>query len=488
MHFSTLFSAAFVAVATLSDVTTAHVVFVDAYGNASPHIHGFGLGHHAGTTRKGNAQYPQQRDIAVFNQRPVHNGWWKGDLRNGCGTSILSVTQWYQKYQPAKWNGKGVTEAKRKALWKQAAPKGAYIDIKGNINWLINSEYAKGVRTDIASGRKNLRNGIPKVTANGVLNVLAWQVNIDGGGHFKCRIDYFGNANQFSVNLKVTKNCAGNAKSIHAAGSQKTCWFKVAMPANLNCRGSYNTGKHTAANICIVRCENSAKNGPFGGCIPIQQVRPAPPKPIVVTVRPPPRIVTVTRGNFVTVSKGDVVAVPKTNVVTVTKPQTITVTAGQVITITVKGTPKVSTCTKKGVITITNESRVTVTQKSTVTVPNNSVVTVTEDSVVTITKAPEVVTKTSDPTTVTALPSSEADPEDGDANKAEPTPEGTKTLTPEEIEAAKGEEDIDPEDLEEAKNEKVDDKTKEELQEEAKAGGKGGEELPDEEVEEMGYY
>ncbi|KAF3312177.1 hypothetical protein TWF173_007506 [Orbilia oligospora] len=491
MHFSTLFNAALVAVVSFSDVTTAHVVFVDAYGNANAHVHGFGLGHHAGTTRKGFAQYPQQRDIAVFNQRPVHTGWWKGYLKNTCGVSILSVTQWYQKFHPAKWSGKGITNAKRKWYWAQAANAGAYISIKGNIDWMINSEVAKGTRTDIATGRKGIKNGIPKVTAGGVLNILAWQVNADGGGHFKCNLDTWANGKAFSVPLKVLKNCGGTKASIHIAGVQKTCWFKVAMPANLNCLGSSTTGKNTFKDLCIVRCENSAKNGPFGGCVPIQQIRPKPPpppKPVVVTVRPAPVTVTVKQGNVVTVTKGDVVAVPNTRISTITRAQVLTVTQGQVITIIVKGVAKPTTCTKKGVITITNESRVTVTQQSTVTVDNKSVVTVTQDSIVTITKAPEIVTTTKEATTTTILPT--ADPEDGDANKAEPTSEGTRTPTPEEIEAAKGGEEIDPEDLEEAKDEKIDEKTKEELEEaveDQKAGGKTGEEPPAEEVEEMGY-
>ncbi|KAK6518030.1 hypothetical protein TWF506_005195 [Arthrobotrys conoides] len=500
MHFSTLFNAVLVAVVSFGDVSTAHVVFTDAYGNANPHIHGFGLGFHGGTVRKGFHQYPQQRDIAVFNLRVVHTGWWKGYQGHGCGNSILSVTQWYQKFQPAKWSGKGITDAKRKWLWTQNTPAGGAIAIKGNIDWLINSEFVKtSARTDLATGRKGLKNGIPKVTAGGVLNIQAYQVNLDGGGHFKCRLDQWANGKAFSIPLKVIKNCGGTAASLHVAGIQKACWFKVAIPANLNCAGWSNTGKYTMKDLCLVRCENSAKNGPFGACVPIQQIRPKPPpppKPIVkfVTIRPPPVTVIVKQGDPLTVTKGDVVAVPKTQIVTITRPQVFTVTAvGQVITVIVKGVAKPTTCTKKGVVTLTNEVRSTVVVQSTVTVENKSVVTVTQDSTVTVTKAPEVATTTVEPTTTSTasvLPTAEADPEEGDANKAEPTGEATKTPTKEEIEAAKGGEEIDPEDLEEVKKEKIDDKVKEELKEEVddnKVSGKPQEEVPEEEVEEMGY-
>ncbi|KAK6348205.1 hypothetical protein TWF718_006015 [Orbilia javanica] len=509
MHFSTLLNTAFVAVVSFGTVTEAHAVFVDAYGNADTHIHGFGLGHQIGTVRRGNWQWPQQSDITVFNKRPVHSNWWKGYLKNTCGVSIVSATNWYKKNKPHDWKKKG------KWLWKQETPVGGYIDVRANTEWFLWSEWKRMQRSTGAYEHKarHIKNGIPRVTAGGVLNVQAWQVNADGGGGFKCRLDKWGTGNGFQQDLKVEKNCHGTSASINFAGVQKLCWFKVHLPKNMDCHGRYATGRAWAGqNICMVRCENHAKNGPFGGCIPIRQKKPAPaaPKPVVkpaapviktVTIRPPPppRTITVIRGNVITYTRGDIIAIPRTRITIVTRPAVVTVRVGQVITIIIGGVPRASTCTKAGVITVKNEPRVTVTEKSTVTVSDKSVVTVTENSVVTVTGAPGVVTETVTPSTVAATPTAEAeaeavevdgadlDPEEGDANKAEPTSEGTRTLTPEEIEAAKGGEEIDPADLEEAKDQKVDNETKEELKEEAAeaaVGGKAGTEVPDE-VEDM---
>ncbi|KAK6360522.1 hypothetical protein TWF730_006663 [Orbilia blumenaviensis] len=479
MHFSTLINAA-VVVLTFADVTSAHCVFVDAYGNKDPVLRGFGLGFSASHVRKGFAQWPQQADIAVFNLRPVHTGWWKGYQAQGCGTSILSVSQWYQKNQPAKWSGKGVTAAKRAWYWKQNTPAGGFINIKGHLDWLVNHENKKLTRNDIATGRKHLRNGFPKVTAGGTLNVLVWQVNLDGGGPFKCRLENGLTGQKFGGWLPVLKNCHGDKNSLNLKGVQKTCWFTVQLPAHLNCGGVHAGYK----DLCMMRCENSAKNGPFGGCIPFQQVKP---KPIYITIRPPPQTVIVTKGEPLTVTKGDIITIAKPSVVTVTRTAVVNATKGQVLTIIFNGVTRYRTFTKKEVATITNATPATVTKQATVTVTDKSVVTIEEDATVTVTKAPVTTTsqaaggKDAEP-----VPSASADPENDDANKTTAEPEATKTPTKEEIEAAAGGEEISPEDLKEVEDEKIDDKTKEDLKEEAEAGGKPAE--APETVEELEYF
>ncbi|KAK6495279.1 hypothetical protein TWF481_003306 [Arthrobotrys musiformis] len=319
---------------------------------------------------------------------------------------------------------------------------------------------AAGTRDINSTPRKN---GIPKVNRGGTLNILVYQVNADGAGAFTCKIDYLGTAQSFSQTITPTKNCHGNAKSIFVGGAKKTCQLVVPLPADMDCKGSYTTknGK-TAKNICMVRCENKAKNGPFGGCVPIQQVgsaaaKPPPPQP-PRTVRLPPKVVTVNQGKTVTVTKGDIIAIPRPTIIFVNRPRVVIVRKGQIITIIIKGVPRTSICTKAGTITVT--------EKSTVTVQNESVVTVTQ-SVITISQAPQVVTVTAGATTVTLPPDNE------------PGREATQTPTKEEIEEAVGGEKLDPEDLEEAQNEKIDDATKEQLEEDAQAGGKSGEEPED---------
>ncbi|KAK6351422.1 hypothetical protein TWF718_004582 [Orbilia javanica] len=466
MHFSTLFSTAFIAVATFSDVITAHCVIVDAYGSGNPEIHGFGLGHQPLTPRRGTWKFPHQRDIAVFNSKPVHQGWAKGYLHNGCGTSLFATHAGSHNKHPPKFPG-------LKLYGKYALPyhngpygKGPYIDPKWNTEWLIHSENAGETRVLRDINSAIIKNGIPKVFPGGWLKALVYQVNADGAGPFKCKIDYLGNANSFTRDLTPTRNCHGNAKSIFLGGVKKTCQLEITLPNDMECKGSYTVDGKTAKNICMVRCENFAKNGPFGGCIPVQQVAGSPPPSKASsqkqTVRLPPKVIVINRGKTVTVTKGDIIAVPRVTIVFVNRPRVVTVTRGQIITVIVKGVPRTSVCTKKGAITVTDESPVTVTEKNTVTIENKSVITVTE-AAVTVSQAPQVVTVTEGATTVTV--------------ENEPNPEATQALTKEELEAALGGEKLDPEDLEEAKNEKVDNDTKEKLQD---VGGKPAEDEEDE--------
>ncbi|KAF3932045.1 hypothetical protein ABW20_dc0104683 [Dactylellina cionopaga] len=271
MHYSTLGTSVGFALLTMIELSSGHAVFVDIYGNAKPSIRGYGLGYDATTPRVGTYLYPQQRDITVFSNKIVHDAWWKGYTPNGCGATLTSCAQYYQKNEPKKWFG--VSDAQRTWLFSQVTPARGFINIKEHIDRLAWLEWKKSTRVDKVRNKK-LLTGIPKVTAGGKVFVLNYQINLDGAGPFKCKIDYKGKADSWTVqDLKVTRNCPGDSYSTFWPGVQKPCWFEVALPTNLDCKGVYGE-KGGYTDICIVRCENLAANGPFGACIPIQQIRP----------------------------------------------------------------------------------------------------------------------------------------------------------------------------------------------------------------------
>ncbi|KAK6525838.1 hypothetical protein TWF281_010881 [Arthrobotrys megalospora] len=247
--------------------------------------------------------------------------------------------------------------ARRKAAWpwvKHDTPAGAEIDIKWEINKLCKEEKAKKQRKDSASGQY-LNSGLPKVVPGGTLRMTVWQVNQDGGGPFKCKIDYKGTAQSWtSEGLKVETNCQGNAHSIRSWGGPSACSLTVHLPSNLNCAGKYDTDR-----ICIVRCENFAVNGPFGGCVAVQQLKPVVkqvvqkkpvPVPVVKPAKPvvlPPKAITVTKNNVITVIKGGqtrVSVITKNNVLTVTqvvkpRPETTVETSIRTVTVETKVYP-----------------------------------------------------------------------------------------------------------------------------------------------------
>ncbi|KAF8460753.1 hypothetical protein BDZ91DRAFT_738612 [Kalaharituber pfeilii] len=107
-------------------------------------------------------------------------------------------------------------------------------------------------------------NNIVKARANGFVQIIVHQVNADGAGPFHCRLDQTGTGTKF-------KRLDMNMISRQVPGPNHI--LQVKLPANLRCTG---TDISKAANLCLLRCQNPAPNGPFGGCVVFQQVgRPA---------------------------------------------------------------------------------------------------------------------------------------------------------------------------------------------------------------------
>ncbi|KAF3280536.1 hypothetical protein TWF970_002755 [Orbilia oligospora] len=473
MHFSTLFTAATVALVGFIDVASGHVVFIDAWGSTNPAIHGHGLGYGYLTPRKGTHLVPFQRDVAVFDDRVVHHWGNKKYRPNGCGCSVQSSANWYAANNKSLWVKKG------NWLFNEITPAAAYINVRNHINHLSLLESKGSTRNCISTGRKGLKNGIPKVAAGKTLTIIAHQVNLDGGGPFHCKIDYKGVGQSWTRNLEVVscrvngklhkggKNCPGDPNSSfswHTVGKRLS--FQLVMPANLNCQGKYGAnGK--VLNICLVRCENKAANGPFGGCVPVQQVRP--------TVR----VVTKKVGNQKVTSK--VPIKPASSRKIIIKPQTVRTTIVKVVKVPIKPTGKPAPPRVRVVVVTARDTIIYVYRG-----PNNTRVPskVKKGAVVTVTETIPAPTVTTVTTTVVEQEVFEDevvekgnDDDDGEDGEVEDGTEdagndiGGKNGTPdqkpteEEVEAAIGGEDISEEEKEKLKEEKVSDENKELLDE-----------------------
>ncbi|KAK6349351.1 hypothetical protein TWF730_010099 [Orbilia blumenaviensis] len=463
MHFSTLLTSITVALVGIIDVTSAHCVFIDAYGNAKPAIRGHGLGFGPFTPRKGTHLLPHQRDIAVFDDRVVHTAWNKKYRPYGCGCSAQTSAVWYEKNMKTRWKEKGSW------LFNDVTPAAAFINVKSSVDYLAFQETRGVTRSCLATGRKGLKTGIPQVTAGGKLHILVYQVNLDGGGPFKCKIDYKGNGATWTAPLQVIKNCPGDqSSSFNWPGIGKTCWVSIAMPKRLNCHGKYGANGRIE-NVCLVRCENNAANGPFGGCVPIKQFIPS--RKVVTKKVGTKKVVStkvITKKKYITKQK--TVRVPVTKFIRVPAPKptkvapprirVVTVTRATVIVLTQGKVRKTTSVAKGGVVTITETVKLPPAKTSTVTVFEEEIFDeeVPEDG------------KDDDDEDEDDSSEVEADPANDDANKVGPkAAEATEKPTPEEIEAAIGGEEFDEDDIEKLKDEKVSKEDKELLQEAAKS-------------------
>ena len=106
---------------------------------------------------------------------------------------------------------------------------------------------------------------LPQVSAGGTLMMTVHQVNSDGAGPYKCMIDATGTGTNW-VPMTVTQNLQGNDRGRNKDTQMQDLPLNVQVDAAQTCTGTV-AGQ---AGVCMVRCENPARAGPFGGCVPMQ--------------------------------------------------------------------------------------------------------------------------------------------------------------------------------------------------------------------------
>jgi len=106
-------------------------------------------------------------------------------------------------------------------------------------------------------------NTMPQVSQGGSIDMTIHQVNGDGAGPYDCMIDATATGTNWQP-LTVTQNVPGENSRSDARAQDFP--LAAAIPADQTCTGSV-AGMD---NVCMVRCNNAARAGPFGGCVPVQ--------------------------------------------------------------------------------------------------------------------------------------------------------------------------------------------------------------------------
>ncbi|KAI1382435.1 hypothetical protein F4677DRAFT_401910 [Hypoxylon crocopeplum] len=105
---------------------------------------------------------------------------------------------------------------------------------------------------------------LPQITAGGELTMTLHQVNADGAGMYSCLINDDGTGADWD-DIEVTQSPPGD-DSRDRDGNETDFPLVTAIPADQECTGTV-AGQD---NVCLVRCQNSARAGPFGGVVPVQ--------------------------------------------------------------------------------------------------------------------------------------------------------------------------------------------------------------------------
>ncbi|RVD82502.1 uncharacterized protein DFL_006927 [Arthrobotrys flagrans] len=259
---------AFAVLATISelDVVSAHVRFIEAFGDYSL-VRGVKLGHWEGLAVKnhGGRQNPGQYDVITFSD-PVVPACYYYLASNG----VINGKTIARPVRPPKGYNHG--NFVNYNFFQGPVPAGAYIQT--------------GAETLKFAARKQ----IAQATPGGWVQITTWQVNADGAGPFRCRLDESGTGKEFGSWLETDMQPGPGAgkekwKSVWASGNNKRHTLRVRIPGDVKCKAQYGNVK----NVCTLRCENFATNGPFGGCVPFQVIYPEPevlpaPDPVTVTV------------------------------------------------------------------------------------------------------------------------------------------------------------------------------------------------------------
>ncbi|KAK6347950.1 hypothetical protein TWF718_005770 [Orbilia javanica] len=267
------------ALLSIADLVSGHCFIFEVTSplDKDGEVVGTGLGYISDTHRHTHSLI----DAVVFNKKNVHHGWWHGYQPTGCGVTASSHAIWVQKHNMPLW----LHIAHKKLAWdflKHEAP----IDARINVGEYVKFHSKTGSKQDWVQHRV-VKFGIPKVEPGTKINVGFFQVNADGAGdpsgRLKCMIDTKGDANQWDGELVVEADhlrgiCPGNAHSVSHHHNRK-CYLKVTMPEKLQCKGKHGD----LENICIIRCQNTAANGPFGGCFAVQDVGEQPPEELPET-------------------------------------------------------------------------------------------------------------------------------------------------------------------------------------------------------------
>lgn len=105
--------------------------------------------------------------------------------------------------------------------------------------------------------------GLPTCSDSGEITMTFHQVNQDGAGPLTAQIDptSAGTDPAAFQDAKVTQNVPGIGIGGLSAAQTTDFPVKVQMPAGMTCSGSAGG----ANNVCVVRLQNSALAGPFGG-------------------------------------------------------------------------------------------------------------------------------------------------------------------------------------------------------------------------------
>jgi hypothetical protein len=134
-----------------------------------------------------------------------------------------------------------------------------------------------------ASAGVGATSGLPTTADDGTVTMTFHQVNQDGAGPLTAMIDATSGGTDPAAfkTAQVTQNVPGIGIGGLSAAAVKDFPVKVQMPAGMTCSGTAGG----ASNVCVVRLQNAALAGPFGGSAAFTQSTAAKKRAVEYNLR-----------------------------------------------------------------------------------------------------------------------------------------------------------------------------------------------------------
>jgi len=125
--------------------------------------------------------------------------------------------------------------------------------------------------------------GLPTTADDGTITMTFHQVNQDGAGPLTAQVDATSGGTDPAAfkDAQVTQNVPGIGIGGLSAAQTTDFPVKVQMPAGMTCSASVGG----ASNVCVVRLQNAALAGPFGGSAAFTQSTAAKKRSIEYNLR-----------------------------------------------------------------------------------------------------------------------------------------------------------------------------------------------------------
>ncbi|KAI4952758.1 hypothetical protein J4E91_003230 [Alternaria rosae] len=140
-----------------------------------------------------------------------------------------------------------------------------------------------GTKSTGTEGGTGATSGLPTTADDGTITMTFHQVNQDGAGPLTAQIDATSAGTDPAAfqDATVMQNVPGIGIGGLSAAAVKDFPVKVQMPAGMTCSGTAGG----ATNVCIVRMQNSALAGPFGGSAAFTQSAAAKKRAVEYNLR-----------------------------------------------------------------------------------------------------------------------------------------------------------------------------------------------------------